>query len=162
MVSALQVDSTLSATAQPFQPWVTLQSSREDDAPRSSPVRHGLAGSGPAPGFAPDSPLRRAFPSHHQSSDDDGVSTDTSISDKTPHRRRGSRSSHSRQSGSDSDGTHSSGGRCKKKDGFSSKIQIPKFGGKKAILTMWPVPSGSGLAASHTIMITMRIHTSCL
>ena len=28
-------------------------------------------------------------------------------------------------------GTHSSGGRCKKKDGFSSKIQIPKFGGKK-------------------------------
>ena len=26
---------------------------------------------------------------------------------------------------------HSSGGRCKKKDGFSSKIQIPKFGGKK-------------------------------
>ena len=126
MVSALQVDSTLSTTAQPFQPWVALQSSREDDAPMSSLVQHGLAGSGPAPGFAPDSPLRRAFPSHHQSSDDDGVSTDTSISDKTPHRRRGSRSSHSR-----SDGTHSSGGRCKKKDGFSSKIQIPEFGGKK-------------------------------
>ena len=36
--SALQVDSTLSATAQPFQPRVTLQSSQEDDAPRSSPV----------------------------------------------------------------------------------------------------------------------------
>ena len=48
------------------------------------PVRHGLAGSSPAPGFAPDSPMRRAFPSHHQSSDDDGVSTDTSISDKPP------------------------------------------------------------------------------
>ena len=32
---------------------------------------------------------------------------------------------------------------------------------RKAILMMWPVPSGSGLAASHTIMITMRIHTSC-
>ena len=86
----LQVDSTLSATAQPFQPWVTPQSSREDDAPRSSPVRHGLAGSSPVPGFAPDSPLRRAFPSHHQSSDDDGVSTDTTVSDKTPHRRHGS------------------------------------------------------------------------
>ena len=27
--------------------------------------------------------------------------------------------------------THSSGGRCKKKDGFLSKIQIPEFGGKK-------------------------------
>ena len=75
--------------------------------------------------------MRRAFPSHHQSSDDDGISTDTSISDKPPHRRPGSRRSHSNQSGSDSDGTHSSGGRHKKKDGFSSKIQIPEFGGKK-------------------------------
>ena len=83
--SALQVDSTLSATAQPFQPRVAPQSSQEDDAPRSSPVRWGLAGSSPAPGFAPDSPIRRAFPSHHQSSDDDGVSTDTSsISDEPP------------------------------------------------------------------------------
>ena len=88
--SALQVDSTLSATAQPFQPRVTPQSSREDDAPRSFPVRCGLAGSGPALGFAPDSPLRRAFPSHHPSSDDDGVATDTAISDRTPRRRRGS------------------------------------------------------------------------
>ena len=129
--STLQVDSTLSATAQPFQPRVTLQSSREDDVPRSLPVRHGLAGSSLAPGFAPESPMRRAFTSHHQSSDDDGVSTDTSISDKTPRRRRGSRRSCSSQSGSDSDGTHSSGGRHKKKDGFSSKIQIPEFGGKK-------------------------------
>ena len=125
---ALQVDSTLSATAQLFQPQVTPQSSREDDVPRNSPVRCGLAGSSPAPGFAPDSPLRRAFPSHHQSSDDDGVSTDTTVSDRTPRRRRGSQRS---QSGSDFDGTHSSGGRHKKKDGFLSKIQIPKFGGKK-------------------------------
>ena len=53
--------------------------------PRSFPVRHGLAGSSPAPGFAPGSPLRRAFTSHHQSSDDDGVSTDTTIMDRTPH-----------------------------------------------------------------------------
>ena len=36
--SALQVDSTLSATAQPFQPQVALQSSQKDDMPRSSPV----------------------------------------------------------------------------------------------------------------------------
>ena len=130
--SALQVDSTLSATAQPFQPRVAPQSSREDDAPRSSPVRHGLVGSSPAPGFAPDSPRRRAFPSHHQSSNEDkGVSTDTSIPDRPPCRRCGSRRSHSSQSGSDSDGTHSSGGRRKKKDGFLSKIQIPEFGGKK-------------------------------
>ena len=127
----MQVDSALSTTAQPFQPRVAPQSSQEDDVPRSLPVRHGLAGSSPTLGFAPDSPMRRAFPSHHQSSDDDGVSTDTSISDKPPRRRRGSRRSHSSQSSSDSDGTHSSGGRHKKKDGFLSKIQIPEFGGRK-------------------------------
>ena len=75
--------------------------------------------------------MRRAFPSHHQSSDDDGVSTDTSISDKPPRQRCGSRRSCSSWSGSDSNATHSSGGRHKKKDGFSSKIQIPEFGGKK-------------------------------
>ena len=75
--------------------------------------------------------MRRAFPSHHQSSDDDGVSIDTSILDRPPRRRHGSRRSYSSHSGSDSDGTHSSGGRRKKKDGFLSKIQIPKFGGKK-------------------------------
>ena len=76
--------------------------------------------------------MRRAFPSHHQSSDEDeGVSTDTSISDRPPCRRHGSRRSHSSRSGSDSDGTHSSGGRHKRKDGFLSKIQIPEFRGKK-------------------------------
>ena len=74
--------------------------------------------------------MGRPFPSHHQSSDDDGVSMDTSISDGPSRRRRGSRSRGSR-SGSDSDGSHSSGGRRKKKDGFSSKIQIPEFRGKK-------------------------------
>ena len=33
--SSMQLDSTLSATAQPFQPQATLLSSREDDAPRA-------------------------------------------------------------------------------------------------------------------------------
>ena len=36
--STMQLDSTLSATAQPFQPRVAPQSSREDNAPRSHPV----------------------------------------------------------------------------------------------------------------------------
>ena len=55
----------------------------------------------------------------------------TSISDRPLHMRHGSRRNWSSQSGSDSDGTRSSGVRRKKKDGFSSKIQIPQFGGKK-------------------------------
>ena len=88
--SALQVGSSLSATAQPFQPRIAPQLSQEDDAPRSSLAGCGLAGNSSAPGFAPGSPLRRAFPSHHQSSDDDGVSTDTTITDRTPCRRYGS------------------------------------------------------------------------
>ena len=75
-----------------------------------------------------------------------------------PCRRHGSRRICSSRSGSDSNGTHSSGGRHKKKDGFSSKIQIPEFGGKKGHTHD---VAGSGLTASCTIMITMRIHTSC-
>ena len=90
-----------------------------------------MARSSPTPGLAAGSPVGRAFLNHHQSSDNDGVSTDTSILDKPLHRRRGSRRSQSSWSGSDSDGTCTSGARHKKKDGFSSKIQIPKFGGKK-------------------------------
>ena len=118
----MQLDSTLSATAQPFQPRATPQSSREDEVSWIYPVRHGLAGSSPTPGCTADSPVGRPFPNHRQSSDDDGVSTDTSISDGPSRRRRGSRRSRS---------SWSSGGRRKKKDGFSSKIQIPEFGGKK-------------------------------
>ena len=75
--------------------------------------------------------MRRASLSHCHSSDDDGVSTDTTISDKPLCKRHGSRGNRSNRSGSDSDDTHTSGGRQKKKDGFSSKIQIPKFEGKK-------------------------------
>ena len=130
--SSMQLDSTLSAAARPFQPQAALLSSREDDAPRAYPARHRLAGSSPTPGLAADSPVGRAFPSHCQFSDDDRVSTDTSISDKPPPAGgMGAGEVGNCWSGSDSDGTRSSGGRHKKKDGFSSKIQIPEFRGKK-------------------------------
>ena len=129
--SAMQLDSTLSATTRPFQPQATLQSSREDDGPRAYPTRSGWAGSGPTSGLTAGSPVRRTSLGHHHSPDDDGVSTDTSIQDKPLRRRRGSRGSQNNQSGSDSDDTRTSRKRQKKKDGFSSKIQIPEFGGKK-------------------------------
>ena len=32
---------------------------------------------------------------------------------------------------------------------------------RRAILLMWPAPSSSGPAVSHTIVITIRIRTSC-
>ena len=127
----MQLDSTLSATAQPFQPQAALQSSQEDEVSQIYPVQHGLAGSSPTPGCTADSPVGWPFPNQRQSSDDDGVSMDMSISDGPSRRRCGSRRSQGSQSGSDSDGSCSSGGRRKKKDGFSSKIQIPEFGSKK-------------------------------
>ena len=129
--SVMQLDSKHSTTTRPFQPQATLPSSREDDVPQAYPTRSGWAGSGPTSGLTACSPVRRTSLSHHHSSEDDGVSTDTSIQDKPLHRRCGSRGSQNNWSGSDSDDTHTSGGRQKKKDRFSSKIQIPKFGGKK-------------------------------
>ena len=129
--SVMQLDSTLSATARPFPPQAALQSSREDDGPSDYPTRSGWAESGPTSGLMAGSPVRRMSLGHHHSLDDDGLFTDTSIPDKPLHRRCGSRGSQSNQSGSDSDDTHTSRRRRKKKDGFSSKIQIPEFGGKK-------------------------------
>ena len=126
----MQLDSTLSATTRPFLPQATPPSPQEDDVPQAYPAQHGLTRSSPTLGLAAGSPVGRTSLSHRQSSDNDGVSTDTSISDRPLCRRRGSRRSQSSQSSSDSDGTRSSGGRHKKKDGFSSKIQIPKFRGK--------------------------------
>ena len=80
----MQLESTLSAAAQPFQTQATPLSSQEDDVPQAYPAKHGLKGCSPTPGLAADSPVGRAFPSHCQSSDNDGVSTDTSISDWPP------------------------------------------------------------------------------
>ena len=129
--SAMQVDSMLSATTRPFQPQAALLSSREDDGPQAYPTRSGWTGSRPTSGLTVGSPVRRTSLSHPHSSDDDGVSSDASNQDRPLRRRRGSRVSQNNQSGSDSDDTRTSGRRRKKKDGFSIKIQIPEFGGKK-------------------------------
>ena len=91
--SSMWLDSTLSAAAQPFQPQAAPLSSREDDVPQAYPAQNGLAGSSPTPGLAAGSPVGRASPSHCQSSDNDGVSTDTSISDRPLRKRCGSRRS---------------------------------------------------------------------
>ena len=44
---------------------------------------------------------------------------------------------------------------------FRVRSRFLNWEARRAILMMWPVPSGNGLAASRTIVITMRIHTSC-
>ena len=160
--STMQVDSTLSATAQPFQPRVAPQSSREDDAPRSLPVRRGLAGSSPTLGFAPDSPMRRAFPSHHQSSVDDRVSTDTSISDNPPPvGGMGVEGATAARAAVTPMALTPLGEGIRKRMDFRVRSRYPNSEARRAILMMWPVPSSSGLTASRIIVITMRIGTSC-
>ena len=72
-------------------------------------------------------PVGRALLNHHYTSDE----ADTAASGKSLHKRHGGRGNQGNRSGSDSDETPTPGGRQKKKDGFSSKIQIPEFGGKK-------------------------------
>ena len=95
-----------------------------------SPSRHSTTSSvGKIP-----SPIRGPYP---QTSDDD-ITSDVGLVDPSS-RRKGKRSHGNRgsRSGESSDSSHSvrssasRGGRRKKKDGFSSKIQIPEFGGKK-------------------------------
>ena len=80
------------------------------------------------------SPIRGPFP---QTSDDDAT-LDVGLVDPSSHRKwKRSHGNRGGRSGESSDSSHpvrsstSRGGRKKKKDGFSSKIQIPEFGGKK-------------------------------
>ena len=49
----------------------------------------------------------------------------------------------------------------RKRMDFQVRSRFLNSEARKATLMMWPVPSSSGLAASRTIVITMRIHTSC-
>ena len=90
-----------------------------------------MARGSPTRGITTGSPVGRALPNHHYTSDEEGVFTDTSTSEKSLRKRRGGRGNRGNSSGSDSDETPTPGGRWKKKDGFSSKIQIPEFGGEK-------------------------------
>ena len=82
-------------------------------------------------GITTGSPVGRALLNHRYTSDEEGVSTDTTTSGKSLCKRCGGRGNRGNWNGSDSNETPTLRGRWKKKDGFSSKIQIPEFGGKK-------------------------------
>ena len=154
----MQLDSTLLATAQPFQPRATLQSSREDDAPQTYPVRNGLAGSSPTPGFAADSPVGRVFPSHHQSSDDDGICPSPM---GPPEGDVGAEEAKVARAVVTLMGPTPLGGDGRKRMDFQVKSRFLNLEARRAMLMMWPVPLGSGPTVSHTIVTTMRIPTSC-
>ena len=138
-LASLHQPSSHSATAVPFEPQVPLPMTRLAGTSSDHLEREG---SGPKASFSltrhPTNstigklppPTRGPYP---QTSDDDATS-DVGLVDPTSH-KKGRRSRGNRGSrGSDGlDWSHSttSGGRRKKKDGFSSKIQIPEFGAKK-------------------------------
>ena len=113
----MQLNSPLSATARPFQPQATPSSALMDDTPRDYPAWNGLARGSPNWGSTTGLPGRGAAPNHRYTSDEEGVSTDTTASEKSFHKRQGSRRNRGNRSGSDSDETLTSGGRRKKKDG---------------------------------------------
>ena len=135
--------SGLSVNAAPFQPRAAVPMPRPAEMPSDPPEakrRGSKDGHSPSHrsttssvGKIP-SPMRGPYP---QTSDDD-VTSDGGLVDPSSC-RKGKRGHGSRggQSGEGTDSSHSvrssasRGGRRKKKDGFSSKIQIPEFGGKK-------------------------------
>ena len=142
-LASLHQSSGLSATATPFQPWATPPPPRLAE---TASDLHKQEGSGPKASFSQSrhsttssvdkapSPVRGPYP---QTSDDDATS-DVGLMDPSSRKKgrrsrgnRGSRSGESSDSSHSAKSTTSSGGRRKKKDGFSSKIQIPEFGGKK-------------------------------
>ena len=128
--STMQLGSALSAVAKPFQPQTASSSTLVASPPQGSVNPAGPRESSPA-AAATRTPVCRGSSISHYASDEGETSSDTSILDGTSRRRRAGRGNRSRHSGSDSDDSHASAARRKKKDGFSNKIQIPEFGGKK-------------------------------
>ena len=63
----MRLDSTLIATARPFQPQATPLSPREDDVPQAYSVRNELARGSPTLGLTAGSPVRRTSLSHRHS-----------------------------------------------------------------------------------------------
>ena len=134
--------TNLSANAIPFQSQAALPT------PRLAGVTGGLQEQerdGATSDFSPPhrakgSPLNRlSSPAHYrhlQTSDDGSLTTDGSAAEFTSYKKRrrsrGSKGSRKNDgSPSDSNRSASSNGGRRKKDGFSSKIHIPEFGGKK-------------------------------
>ena len=139
----LHQPSGLSVTAAPFQPQAAMPMPRLAEMPCD---QHKAEKRGPKTGLSPSchsttssaskipSPIRGSYP---QTSDDDATS-DVGLVDPSSHRKgkrnwgnRGSRGGESSDSSHSTRSSASGRGRRKKKDGFSSKIQIPEFGGKK-------------------------------
>ena len=159
---AMQVDSALSATARPFQPQVTPQSSNEDDRQPVYPPRSGWSGSLPTRGLVPSSPVGRMSFSHPLSSGDEGTSSDASHHDRPLCKRRGSRGSQKVEVAATPMIRAPPEGDERRRMDFLVKSRFPNLVVRRDILMMWRTPLGSGPTVSLTTTITMRIPTSSL
>ena len=126
----MQLGSSLSAVTKPFQPQATSSLTLVAGPPQGPVGPAGPREHSPAAAVI-GTPVRRGSPVSHQASDEGETSPDTSIPDRMSRRRHVRRGNRSCYSSSDSDDSHASTVRRRKKDGFSNKIQIPEFGGKK-------------------------------
>ena len=135
--------SGLLVNAAPFRPRAAMPVSRLVEVPRERPEA-GTKGSlnGRSPPGRPTTSSVGEVPSPvggpYPPTSDDDVTSDGGLLNPSSHRKgRRSRGSRGTRSGEGSGSSHpvkssaSSWGRRKKKNGFSSKIQIPEFGGKK-------------------------------
>ena len=116
------------------RPCDSREAERRGFRPSLSPSHHSTT---PPVGEIPPPPMRGPY----SLTSEDEVTSDAGPTDPCSCRRaRRSQGSRGSRSGEGSDSSHptksstSNRGRQKKKDGFSSKIQIPEFGGKKGHL----------------------------
>ena len=167
-IASMHQPSNLSVTAPPFQPKAASSTPRLV----TSGYEQGKSGMkvDPTPShYRTDSPAERTLsqvrgsPPHDPDGGDE--TSDGDLVDFASRRRgrrsRGNRSHRGSGSSDSSDNSRFSrstgeGGRRRKKDGFSNKIQIPEFEGNTAMQAMSPMLSGSGLGASPIIETTMK------
>ena len=85
-----------------------------DDIPQDYPAQNGSARGSPTMGITASPPVGTALLNHRYTSDEEGVSTDTTTSGKSLRKRCGGRGNRGNWSGSDSNETPTPGGRQKK------------------------------------------------
>ena len=155
------LDSTFSAATRPFQPQAASPLALVDDKPRDYPARNGLTRGSPTTGLTTGSPVRRVPVNHCYTSDEEGVSTDTTISGSPFVRGVGAGEINvTRMVVTPMRLSPPEGGKRKRMDSLV-RSRSPNLGARRVILMLWPMPLGSGPIASLIIINTVMISTSC-
>ena len=153
---------SLSPTARPFQLGAISSLTLVDDTPQDHPAWDVPWRSHPPQGSTRDLPTREATPNHHNTSDDDGVSTDTSIPERTLAGGVGVEEVEvARVVVTPMKLASLEEGKRKRMD-FLVRSKHQNLVVRRVIRMMWPTPLGSGSVVSPTTVTIMSIYTSCL